>query len=212
MRRAATTSATAGSRHDPAAVLDRVLEVARDLSYEGYSKHDALNARWLEASAGRARWTRLAATQAVMRSPIDVRPLIGVSRARNPKGISLFARALLARHRMTDAPGDAAEAAGAARLADRQPGPSGSTDWRGATLPVAGRRVLRARATSRIASSRRSSARRCSTATRLWASLGYLEAASQAVRFLLEAPRTLFEDDRPPLRQLRARRVDRPGS
>jgi hypothetical protein len=45
-----------------------------------------------------------------MRSPVDVRSLVGVRKARNPKGVSLFARALLARHRMTGSASDAPEA------------------------------------------------------------------------------------------------------
>jgi hypothetical protein len=37
----------------------------------------------------------------VMRSPVHIRPWLGVRTARNPKGLALFARALLARHRVT---------------------------------------------------------------------------------------------------------------
>src|SRR5262245_44632458 len=82
-------------------VLDRVLDTGRATSYAGWSKHDALNARWLERLAGQSRTRRLVATQAVMRSPLDVRRLVGVQQARNAKGLSLFARALLVRERLT---------------------------------------------------------------------------------------------------------------
>jgi len=93
-----------------AEVLDRVLGIARRVDYEGYSKHDALNAPVLERLAGSSRARRLVATQLVMRSPIDVRPMVGVHKARNPKGIALFARALLARSRLSDSDTDRAEA------------------------------------------------------------------------------------------------------
>jgi len=91
-------------------VLDRVLQTARADRYEGYSKHDALNSPVLALLAGGSKPTRLVATQVVMRSPVHIRPLLGVRKARNAKGLSLFARALLARYRLTGSDGDAAEA------------------------------------------------------------------------------------------------------
>jgi hypothetical protein len=91
-------------------ILERVFETARGDDYEGYSKHDALNAVWLERLAGESRLRRLLATQVVTRCPLHVRPMLRVRKARNAKGISLFARALLARHRMTGADRDAREA------------------------------------------------------------------------------------------------------
>src|SRR5215471_839970 len=97
-------------RADASAVLNSVLEIARADDFAGYSKHDALNARWLERLAGTSRLRRLIAIQLITRSPVDLRPLARVHKARNAKGLSLFARALLARHRMTDSPNDAEEA------------------------------------------------------------------------------------------------------
>ena len=102
----ATAQRGAGAHLD---VLDRVLQTARSASYEGYSKHDGLNSPLLAFLAGSSRLTRLGAIQVVTRSPVDIRPLVGVRKARNAKGLSLFARALLARHRMTGSAGDAAE-------------------------------------------------------------------------------------------------------
>ena len=84
-----------------AEILERVLDTARKDDFEGSSKHDALNARWLERLAGSSRPRRLVATQLVMRSPVDVRNLVGVKKARNAKGLSLFSRALLSRYRTT---------------------------------------------------------------------------------------------------------------
>ncbi len=63
--------------------------------YAGYNKHDGLNSPLLSALLGHTKWTRIAAIQAVMRSPLNVRPLLGVPRTRNPKGLGLYANALL---------------------------------------------------------------------------------------------------------------------
>jgi hypothetical protein len=188
---ATMTVSRAGDRHG--AVLERVLDTARRDDYEGYSKHDALNARWLEVLAGDSRLRRLAAIQLVMRSPIHVRPLLGVRKARNPKGLSLFARAHLARYRMARSPHDARAArdlldwlipnasSGFAGLAWGYPYP-----WQDAGF-FAPRGLPNRVVTSFVGQALLDG----------YETLGderYVEAASDAVRFLLEAPRTLFED------------------
>src|SRR5260370_701774 len=92
------------------AVSDRVRQTAGSERYGGYSKHDGLNSPVLARLAGGSRLRRLGAIQVVTRSPVDIRPLVGVRKARNAKGLSLFARALLARHRITGSPDDARDA------------------------------------------------------------------------------------------------------
>jgi hypothetical protein len=174
-------------------VLDRTLETAREVDFEGFSKHDALNARWLERLAGGSKITRLGATQLVMRSPIDVRPVLGVRKARNAKGISLFARALLARHRMTGAERDAVEAG---QLLDwlidnsssKFPGRSWGYPypWQDAGF-FAPRNFPNRVVTSFVGHALLDG----------YETLGetrFVETASDAVRFLLDAPKTLFED------------------
>lgn len=79
-------------------VLREVLDAARSRDYSGYSKFDALNSPLLEALSLNTRWGRLLLTQAVKESPLHVRPWLGVRPSRNPKGIALFARALLIQH------------------------------------------------------------------------------------------------------------------
>ncbi len=76
-------------------VLGSTLEYSRRADFAGYNKHDGLNSPILGALLGRARWTRLVAIQAVMRSPWNLRPLLRVPRTRNPKGLGLFASAYL---------------------------------------------------------------------------------------------------------------------
>jgi hypothetical protein len=186
------TAPPAVDRHG--AVLERVLDTARGDDYEGYSKHDALNARWLEVLAGDSRVRRLAAIQLTMRSPIHVRPLLGVRKARNPKGLSLFARAHLARYRMAGSPDDA----GAARhlldwlIANPSSGFAGLSwgypyPWQDAGF-FAPRHLPNRVVTSFVGQALLDG----------YETLGderYVDAAADAVRFLLEAPKTLFEDD-----------------
>jgi hypothetical protein len=189
------TSPAHHDRQNPTRVLDRVLDVARACDYEGFSKHDALNARWLERLAGMSRTRRLAAIQAIMRSPVDVRPLVGVRRARNAKGLSLFARALLARHRMTGATGDADEARALLDWLIAHPSTGFDGLCWGYPYPwqdvgfFAPRDFPNRVVTSFVGQALLDG----------YETLGetrYLDAAGDAVRFLLDAPRTLYEDER----------------
>lgn len=185
------TAAGAHRRHGR--VLQQVLDTARADNYEGYSKHDALNARWLERLAGESRIRRLAAIQLVMRCPVHVRPLIGVRKARNAKGISLFARALMARHRMTRTDVDAREARELLDwlLASSSTGFGGqawgySYPWQDAGF-FAPRDLPNRVVTSFVGQALLDG----------YETLGepsYLNAASDVAQFLLNAPKTLYED------------------
>jgi SAM-dependent methyltransferase len=77
------------------AALEATLAHSRALGWAGHNKHDGLNSPLLAATLGWSRLTRLAAIQLVTRAPVNPRPLLGVPRTRNPKGIGLFAHALL---------------------------------------------------------------------------------------------------------------------
>jgi hypothetical protein len=179
---------------DPAEVLDRCLDVAKGCDYEGYSKHDALNARWLEVLAGDSKLRRLGAIQLVMRCPVHVRPLLGVRTARNSKGISLFARALLARHRMTGRESDAAEARGLLDWLVDNPSPGAAWVCWGYPYPWQDAGFFAPRhLPNRVVTSFVGHALLDGFET--LGERGYLDAAASAVAFLLEAPRTLFEDD-----------------
>lgn len=76
------------------------LRYAEARGYRGYNKHDALNSRLVRTLAGWHRWPRILAIQAVMRAPVNVRPLLAVQPSINPKGMSLFARAYLTLHEL----------------------------------------------------------------------------------------------------------------
>jgi len=70
-----------------------LLQVARAEQYRGHNKHDGLNSPLLMALLGWSKWPRIVAVQAVMRAPINVRPMLLVPRTYNPKGLALFAQA-----------------------------------------------------------------------------------------------------------------------
>ncbi len=73
--------------------------VAND--FAGYSKHDGLNSPILYALAFNNRWLRLLFIQAIMRFPINLRPVFLTEKSRNPKGIALFAKGYLLLYNVT---------------------------------------------------------------------------------------------------------------
>jgi hypothetical protein len=176
-------------------VLDQVLAVGREVDYEGYSKHDALNAPWLERLVGTSRVRRMAAIQLVTRSPVDVRALLHVEKARNPKGLALFARAILARHRMTGSERDAKEARDLLDWLIEHPSTGFADQSWGYPYPwqdvgfFAPRNYPNRVVTSFVGQALLDGYQTLGEAR-------YLDAASEAVRFLLDAPKTLFEDEK----------------
>lgn len=75
--------------------LDQTLAWSQSRDYLEWTKHDALNSPLLSSLFGGHRVTRILATQAIMRFPVNVRPLLRVPKSENPKGLALFVRALL---------------------------------------------------------------------------------------------------------------------
>ncbi|HEY7011449.1 MAG TPA: hypothetical protein VH480_01735 [Streptosporangiaceae bacterium] len=181
---------------DPKAaeVLDRVLQVARSDRYEGYSKHDGLNSPLLAALAGGSRLRRLGAIQVVTRSPVDIRPLAGVRKARNAKGLSLFSRALLARHRMTGSADDATEARELLDWLIAHPAPGFEQLCWGYPYPwqdvgfFAPRHFPNRVVTSFVGQALLDGYQTLHDDR-------YLDAAGRAVEFLLGAPKTMYEDE-----------------
>jgi len=74
-------------------VLSDVLDSASTQDYSGYSKFDALNSGLLAFLSFKNKWLRLIYTQIVKELPFNIRPVLGVEKSRNPKGIALFSRA-----------------------------------------------------------------------------------------------------------------------
>ncbi|TSA23925.1 hypothetical protein D4R71_07870 [bacterium] len=79
--------------------LDKVLEYAKKNDYKGYNKYDALDSPLLSRLALGNKYLRLIFSQAIMRSPLNFRPLLLVPKTTNPKGIALFAMAYLNRYK-----------------------------------------------------------------------------------------------------------------
>ena len=71
------------------------LEWARKRQFRGYSKFDALNSPFLRLLSARSRFLRSAFVFGTSRMPVNIRPLLGVCKKQNPKGLALFARAYL---------------------------------------------------------------------------------------------------------------------
>ncbi len=83
-------------------ILLDVLNAAEESDYSGYSKFDALNSPLLGKLSCNSKWLRLILTQTVKECPFNIRPILGVKKSRNPKGIALFARAYLFLYEKTD--------------------------------------------------------------------------------------------------------------
>lgn len=83
-------------------ILIDVLETAKGKDYAGYSKFDALNSPFLNLLSFYNKWLRLIYTQLVKQSPFNIRPMLGVKKSRNPKGIALFARTHLFLYQKTN--------------------------------------------------------------------------------------------------------------
>lgn len=82
-------------------IIEKVIEYAIKKDYSGYCKHDALNSPILRALSLNNKWLRLIFIQAIMRFPINFRPLLFTERSRNPKGIAIFIRAYLLFYKTT---------------------------------------------------------------------------------------------------------------
>jgi len=75
--------------------LDRTLDYCRSQDYAGYNKYDALDSPILSKISFGNSYLRLIYSQLIMRSPVNIRPLVLIPKTRNPKGVALFAAAFL---------------------------------------------------------------------------------------------------------------------
>ncbi len=183
---------------DPIRCLEiqaQVLGTARHADYAGYSKHDALNAPWMETLAGRSRLLRLAFIQLVSRCPVHIRPWLGVRVARNAKGLALFARALLSRYRLLHREEDALEARGLLEWLITHSSPGFAWTCWGYPYPwqdvgfFADRDFPNRVVTAFVAQA-------LLDGYETLRDERFLDAAGDAIRFLIHAPKTLYEDAR----------------
>ncbi len=81
---------------------DRLFAYCEGEGFAGYDPFDGLNSVLFQLTPLKhIRFARLALLQAVKRSPINLRPALGVKKGVNPKGLALFALAELSRYRAT---------------------------------------------------------------------------------------------------------------
>ena len=74
----------------------KLLDYCHANDWAGYDPYDALNSKLFKALPFlNARVPRLLLTQAMKRSPVNLRPLLMVGKTQNPKGLALFLIALL---------------------------------------------------------------------------------------------------------------------
>ena len=90
----AVTSNSQSSEVSACAVA--LTEYCRKQNWAGYDPYDALNSRVFGLTPfAKSRICRIAITQIMKRLPVNIRPLLLVSREQNPKAIGLFLMALL---------------------------------------------------------------------------------------------------------------------
>jgi hypothetical protein len=172
----------------------RALEWAKKQDYTGYDKHDGLNSPLLKTLSFNNKWLRMLFIQGVMRFPVNIRPLLGVKKVRNPKGIALFARAYLNLYRVT---GDKAfrheaESLLSWLLENSSQGFSGMSwgyhySWQDVGF------FAPANFPNRIVTY--FVGRALVDAYEVLDDRNYLDAAEQAVEFILNEPKNLYEDE-----------------
>ena len=85
--------------------FNKLWEWCREQNFSGHDPFDALNSRLFQTlPLSKTRFARLAWTQLLKRSPINLRNIASVPKEKNSKGIALFALAALARHRTAPTP------------------------------------------------------------------------------------------------------------
>lgn len=79
-----------------AATLAKLVATCRATEWAGYDPYDALNSTLLKRlHVLDFKFPRLVITQLMKRSPVNFRPMLGVPKTQNPKGIALFLKAFL---------------------------------------------------------------------------------------------------------------------
>lgn len=74
----------------------KLLSYCQSHDWAGYDPYDALNSRLFKALPLLNSWLpRLVLTQALKRSPVNLRPLLLIPRTQNPKGLALFLQATM---------------------------------------------------------------------------------------------------------------------
>jgi hypothetical protein len=70
--------------------IREMLSYIESANYAGYDPYDALNSPLVRRLSSHSRVARIGATQLLRRCPVNLRPLLGISKGHNPKGLGLF--------------------------------------------------------------------------------------------------------------------------
>src|SRR4030042_5290507 len=70
--------------------LDKLRAYIEQEDFRGYDPYDALNSPLLKSLAFNKKYLRIAYIQLLKRFPLDLRPLLGIKKDYNPKGLGLF--------------------------------------------------------------------------------------------------------------------------
>lgn len=91
-----SSSGCDGAGSKLSATIEMLLQYCRGHDWAGYDPYDALNSRLLrKLGLLNSSFTRLAFTQLLKRSPVNLRGLLLVPKEQNPKGIAVFLSALV---------------------------------------------------------------------------------------------------------------------
>jgi hypothetical protein len=81
--------------HDAEQALQRLLSYCREKRWAGYDLYDGLNSPILRLLPIRGKLFRTIWIQSVNRSPLNLRPLLGIKQGLNPKGVALAIKSLV---------------------------------------------------------------------------------------------------------------------
>jgi hypothetical protein len=110
-----TTMVSAGNQQQPRnagkqsteQIYNAIIQLSHWLEtndYRGYDTFDGLNARFVRPLTFETNFLRIVLQQGVRRFPINLRPVLGISRERSSKGMGFLARAFLRLHQATAEP------------------------------------------------------------------------------------------------------------
>ena len=70
--------------------IEEMLSYIESADYAGYDPYDALNSPLLKLISSKSKYLRIGFTQFLRRCPVNLRPILGVKKGHNSKGIGLF--------------------------------------------------------------------------------------------------------------------------
>jgi hypothetical protein len=70
--------------------VDELRAYVEKEDYAGYDPYDAMNSPLIRRLGTKSEWVQIGATQFLQRFPVNIRPILGIPKGHNPKGIGLF--------------------------------------------------------------------------------------------------------------------------